>query len=188
MRLMAALWLTVGLLPSARAAPIHFLVAEIPPQQVHRDSYIVSIDSADTSRLDHARSLVAWVASGASPTASPGATIVAATIAMGSDGINRDLLAVGQPQWSWHVVAPIDFTDFSIEILDGYPSLVEADLDWWFDNTGGAIAFWNYTVVAELGAVPEPSAWSAWLVVVPLIARRRRSASRAVKGYDTSAA
>ena len=63
---------------SAIAGPIQFIVAEFPGQEVHNDSYVISIDEQDSNRLRHARALVEWIDSGAAPENSPGSTIVVA--------------------------------------------------------------------------------------------------------------
>jgi hypothetical protein len=39
--------------------------------------------------------------------------------------------------WSWHLdPASIEFADFTIEVCDGCPSMVEGDLDYWVDTVG----------------------------------------------------
>ena len=130
------------------AAPVYFVVSEIDP--VHGDSYVLPLESA--ADIAHARALIA-----SGPAA--GTPIVVAHIAPGSDGINRNILAPGEPLWSWHVDAFDGFADMTAEILDGWPSFVEQDLAGWIANTNGYIGFWNYTVTAELPAVvPLPGA------------------------------
>ena len=138
------------------AGPIHFLVAELPGNEVHNDSYVLSIDEQDTDRIDHARALADWVASGANPVDSPGATIVVSSIAAGQNGINRNAIVEGEPLWNWHPTGNADFADFTAEILDGWPTFVEQDVDGWIANTNGNVGFWGYTVVEELAPVPEP--------------------------------
>ena len=160
-----------------QAAPIGFLVAQPPQGRIHHDSYVIAIDSADAARLNHARALLGWVRSGADPNESPGATIVVADIRPGGDGINRNALAPGQPIWNWRVEGQVEFTDFTIEILDGTPTMVEDDVIAWIANTGGAVGFWSYTVVAELGVVPEPSSWG-FIAISAIMTARRRSRIR----------
>jgi len=80
--------------------------------------------------------------------------IVGARIAAGADGVNRDLLAPGAPEWSWHVTEFVQFAEGAAEILDGSPAAVENDVEGWIANTGGLIGFAYYTVVQE---VPEAS-------------------------------
>ncbi len=165
---------------STSAGPIQFVVAEFPSEKVHNDSYLISIDDGDVSRLNHARALVDWVASGADPQNSPGATIVVANVVAGEDGINRDILADGMPLWSWHTTNPINFADFTIEILDGWPTFVEQNVNSWIANTNGAVGFWGYTVVEELETVPEPttSALAIGLSLLVLGVRSRTGVPR----------
>ena len=147
--------------PFAAAETIHFLVAERPENAVHGDSYVLPL--SDPAAIAQARALI-----DAEPGTLP--SIVVAHIAAGADGVNRDHLAPGAPAWSWHVTEFEGFSDFAIEILDGWPTYVEQDVNGWIANTGGTIGFWSYTVVAELPAVPEPS--TAVLLVVGLVAAR----------------
>jgi len=135
-------------IPSAAAETVYFLVAERPEAVVHRDSYVLPL--SDPAAIAQARALI-----DAEPGTLP--SIVIANIAAGADGINRDYLAPGAPAWSWHVTGFEGFSDFAIEILDGWPTFVEQDVQGWIANTGGTIGFWSYTVTAELAAVPEPA-------------------------------
>ncbi|MGD2135255.1 MAG: hypothetical protein PVF27_03800 [Gemmatimonadales bacterium] len=55
--------------------------------------------------------------------------IVNGELARGDGGFN-------QP-WSWHMIPEtVEIADFTIELCDGQPSLVEADLDYWIDTVG----------------------------------------------------
>jgi hypothetical protein len=119
---------------------IRFVVAEVEP--FHGDSYVLPL--SDPSAIAHARQLIAQGRDA-------GPSIVSAKIAKGANGINRDVLAGGAPVWSWHVTEFEGFYDNTIEILDGWPTYVEGDVDGWIANTnGGYIGFWTYTVTAEL--------------------------------------
>lgn len=140
---------------ACQAGVITFVVGEIDP--LHHDSYIIQIDDLDTVRLNHARSLITWVQSGAIPTQSPGATIVFANIAAGADGVNRNALSLGEPLWNWRTTGPVNFVDITAEIFDGWPTFVEQDISGWIQNTNGRVGFWGYTVVREISSVPEPS-------------------------------
>jgi uncharacterized protein (TIGR03382 family) len=150
----------------ASAATIQFVVAERPGEVVHGDSYILPLSDPDD--IAHARALL---------TAEPGtlAPIAVANVAAGADGINRDWLAPGRPAWSWHVTEFQGFADFTVEVLDGWPTFVEQDVPGWIANTGGQIGFWSYTVVAEL-TVPEPvtGAMPLALLLAACGLRRRR--------------
>jgi hypothetical protein len=145
-----AAWLCVTAAP-AHAGRIAFLAAEFPNAILHNDSFVVTIDDADAPRLEHARRLVDWIAGGGDEKTSPDRRIVVTDIAPGADGINRDWRAPGAPAWSWHAIGEAEFVDFTIEILDGWPTFVEQDVPGWMANTGGRIGFWSYTLVAELG-------------------------------------
>ena len=141
------------------ALEIQFGLSELPGDvDPHGDSLVVVIPETETELISHARALVDWVKSGADPMQSPGSTILVTEIALGSDGINRNYLAEGEPLWSWHAVGTPSFADFTIEILDGWPTFVEQDVDAWIANTNGQIGFWGYTVTEEIGPlVPEPA-------------------------------
>jgi hypothetical protein len=147
----------------------HFLVAERPEFAVHGDSYVLPL--VDPAAIDHARALI---------TAPPGdlSSIVVARIASGADGVNRDQLASGAPAWSWHVTEFLEFADFTAEILDGWPTFVEEDVDGWIANTGGLIGFWNYTVIAELPVVPEPASATLFVAAAAIVVAHIRYRAR----------
>ncbi len=49
------------------------------------------------------------------------------TLARGDGGFNMP--------WSWHLLPKtVEVADFTIELCDGRPSMVEADLDYWVDT------------------------------------------------------
>lgn len=160
---------------SARAGVVYFVVAEPPGVAEAGDSFVLPL-SADTD-IAHARDLIARGADAA------GASIVFAEISAGADGINRDVLAPGEPLWNWHVSAFEGFGDIGIELVDGNPTMVEEDVAGWILNTRrdesdtrGHIGFWSYTVVSELDAVPSvplPAAVPAGLIglVAVVVAR-----------------
>ena len=128
----------------ASAEAVEFLVAEVPGAEVHGDSYVLLLE--DPADIAHARDLI-------ENGEAAGRRLAAVRIAPGSDGRNRDVLAPGEPLWSWHQTAFEGFADATIEICDGWPGYVEQDVKGWIANTNGAICFWTYTVVQEL---PEP--------------------------------
>src|SRR4030095_3234219 len=146
------------------APPVYFLVGELPGQEVHHDSYVLPL--TDPTDVQHARDLISQAPGG-------GGTIVFADIAKGTDGINGDYTLPDTGPWSWHVTKFNGFGDFGIELLDGWPTFVEEDVDSWIANTNGQIGFWNYTVVQELTTVPQPAAISG-LFSIALLARRPR--------------
>lgn len=133
----------------ARAGTVYFLMAELPGQRIHNDSYILPLD--DPADIAAARDIV---------NQGPGkakAHIAFASIAPGSDGINQNLLSPFQT-WSWHVTGFLGFAERGAELFDGWPTFVESDVAGWMDNTDGVIGFWGYTVVAEV-VIPEPASW-----------------------------
>jgi hypothetical protein len=134
----------------AQPETILFLVAETDP--VHGDSYVLPL--TDPQDVADARALIAQgPASGIGP-------IVSAHIVAGTDGLNRDYRNPAKPAWSWHVDRFDGFAEAAIELCDGWPGYVEEDVQRWIQNTAGAICFWDYTVVEELGPVPaRPGTW-----------------------------
>jgi hypothetical protein len=133
-----------GAAPQAATAAVEFLVAEFSGAEVHGDSYVLLLE--DPADIAHARALI-------EKGEAAGRRLASVRIAPGSDGRNRDVLAPGEPLWSWHQTAFEGFADATIEICDGWPGYVEQDVKGWIANTNGAICFWTYTVVEEL---PEP--------------------------------
>jgi hypothetical protein len=123
----------------AKTETIRFLVSEFDNPD-HGDSYVLPLSNPDD--IAHARRLI-------SEGRGIGAPLVVATIAKGANGINRNYLATGSQPWSWHVSEFEGFTDSTVEILDGWPTYVESDIDGWIANTNSYIGFWNYTVTAE---------------------------------------
>ncbi|MBN2020145.1 MAG: hypothetical protein JW749_07970 [Sedimentisphaerales bacterium] len=121
---------------------IYFLVAETNP--FNGDSYVLPL--TEPNDIAHARDLIAYGPS-------IGQKIVVANIACNPDGINRDYYNPTHQTWSWHVTEFVSFAGITAEILDGWPGLVESDCLGWSGN--GRIGFWAYTVVEELGPVPN---------------------------------
>lgn len=129
------------------ASTVYFLVAEWPGRENHFDSYVAPL--SDPADIAHARDLIAR-----GPVAA-GRAILAARIAKGANDVNRDYRDSYRRQWSWHVSDVEGFGDMAIEVCDGWPAFVESDVDYWVNNVG-AICFWSYTVVAELGDLSVP--------------------------------
>lgn len=132
---------------SAQISTNFFLVAEPPSKVVWGDSFVIAL--TNMAHTAHARDLIAR---GADQAGSP---IIIANIAAGADGWNRNLRTDSAKAWSWHITGVTGFGDFTAEILDGWPTFVESDVQGWIQNTGGQIGFWNYTVVAELPLKPR---------------------------------
>lgn len=141
----------------AQAGTVYFVVAERPGAAVHHDSYVLPLSEPED--IAHARDLVIR-----GPDAA-GSPLVFASVVAGADGINRNVLAEGEPPWNWHVSAFEGFGDFGIELVDGNPTYLESDVQGWIRNTSrgdgdvGHIGFWNYTVVSELAGpvIPLPA-------------------------------
>ena len=130
-----------------------FVVAENPSLVdpcVRCDPFILPL--SDPNDIESAREIIA---TGANP------GIIFAKIVAGSDGVNRDVLAPGEPLWSWHVIEFLGFATIVVpEFPEYWPRFVESDVDGFIemhpdpDEAGvGVIAFRKYTIVAE---VPEP--------------------------------
>jgi hypothetical protein len=126
-----------------------FVVAEIfSPFCSHCDSFVLPL--SDPADIADARTLI-----NEGPGGSVG-SIPVMNLTVGSDGENRDVLAIGEPLWSWHVTSFTGFADFTIELCDGWPGLIEQDPAAFLANTGGQFCPWGYTVVAEL-PTPVPA-------------------------------
>jgi hypothetical protein len=146
--------------PAACAGTVYFVVAELPGVEEHHDSFVLPL--SQPADIAHARDLIARGPDVA------GSSIVFASVVAGADGVNRDVLAPGEPLWHWHVSGFEGFGDFGIELVDGNPTFLESDVAGWIQNTKredpavGHIGFWNYTVVSEIAAgpvtVPLPAA------------------------------
>jgi hypothetical protein len=161
--------------PTADAETRYFKVAEWPGNVKVGDSYLLPL--TDPAHIAHAENLI---------TLGPGTagrTIPLARIAPVPDGINRDLNQPGHPFWSWHVTELVDFVDVTIEIYDGRPSMVEDDLNFWMNNTGGMIGFWSYTVVEDVThLIPEPASHALFsLGGMLLLCRRRRQCAPSIR-------
>src|SRR5688500_1334175 len=113
----SAVCLVVFFSSAAWAGPVYFVVAERPDNPaVHHDSYLLPLTRA--ADIAHARLLLEQ---GPENVDDP---IVGAYIAKGSDGINRNILAEGEPLWSWHIESFDTFAGGSIEIVDSWPTYI----------------------------------------------------------------
>ena len=67
--------------------------------------------------------------------------VVSGALVSGSGGINSP--------WKWHLDATtVHVSDMAIELCDGRPSMVDADLAYWLNNVGHFCP-WGATVVRE---------------------------------------
>ncbi len=135
---------------------IYFLVAKpkVNDAVVQRDSYILPLSRPED--IDHARYLISLGRSIFEDDGVLHRTIVGARVGPGKDGINRNYFDPTFPEWSWHVVEFLEFSDVSADILNGSPTELEDDPAWYsgIDPRRGGIGFWAYTVVRELGPAP----------------------------------
>lgn len=127
---------------------VEFVVAE-KGTPFHGDSYILPL--TDPADIREARDILHGL-NGIK-------TICVPVIADGADGINRNVLAAGEPLWTWHVIDFLGFAETTAEVLDGWPTYVEqhkgAYIHFPPDGDGtGLIGFWSYTVDEELGPGP----------------------------------
>lgn len=68
--------------------------------------------------------------------------IISAPLRRGDGGFNAP--------WSWHFDPDsVEFADFTIELCDGCPHMVEEDLDYWID-TVGRYCPWSTELVARV--------------------------------------
>ncbi|MDA3934359.1 MAG: hypothetical protein PF630_08565 [Gammaproteobacteria bacterium] len=147
----------------------YFRVAEINKPCFHCESFILPLSDPDD--IAQAENLI-------ENGPESGGTIAVSQIVAGSDGINRDLNAPDEPLWSWHIVSFDGFSDITIELCDGWPSLIESDVDEFIRNTSGPlqpgrgqICFWGWTVVDEVrgsGTFAVPALSSFWILLLAL--------------------
>lgn len=76
-----------------------------------------------------------------------------ARLASGEEGVLNGALEPGDggfnAPWSWHMTpASVEVPDMAIEVCDGRPSMVEADLDYWLD-TVDRFCPWGAVVTAR---------------------------------------
>jgi hypothetical protein len=75
-------------------------------------------------------------------------------LASGTEGVITGPLVAGDggfnAPWSWHMdPQSVEVADLAIELCDGRPSMVEADLPYWLD-TVGQFCPWGATVVERV--------------------------------------
>jgi len=68
--------------------------------------------------------------------------VITGDLATGDGGFNSP--------WSWHIEpGTVEVADVAIELCDGRPSMVEADIDYWI-NTVGRFCPWSARVLSRL--------------------------------------
>ena len=113
------------------------------------DSYVLPLSEPED--IEFARLLVSG----------GGFRMVVATVTVGSDGINRDMLAPGEPEWSWHVTKFHGFATAAIELCDGTPTMTEVSAQNMYEGDEMDICYWSYTVVEEVTDF-DPVERSTW--------------------------
>ena len=144
----ASLWLmTSATWCRADSNAVYFVFVEWPSPS--RDSFVALIKRPDL--IEFARSYLM-------PNSTNEQRFALVRIAAGRDGINRDYLAPGAPQWSWHVVEFIDFAEAVGESIMTTPSFIETHLTNWIASHNGLAAF-PHKPAMELKSLPPLSAW-----------------------------
>jgi hypothetical protein len=138
-------------MPSTNAGDmVYFLVGptSFAPSDLPHDSCILPIPKKQVADIRHARDLIENLRAPDSPITR---RLVVASIEVGADGINHDLLNPELPAWNWHVKEFAGFWDFTVGEVADSPSAVEKRPAYWAQK---GIAFPSHTVVRDLGEEP----------------------------------
>lgn len=146
----------------------YFVVARPNMYPLLGDSYILPL--ADPDDIEFARLLAAN---------GGGNMIVVAMVTPGSDGINRDVVAPGEPLWSWHVSRFDTFATATIELCDGNPTFTETSAQNWPPGHEEMICYWNFRVMDEIPG-PTPVDGATWGAIKALFAGPPRAAWKKV--------
>lgn len=129
---------------------VYFLVG--PPSfaspQTPRESYVLPIPKNRPIELEQARNLIRYYRSYDSWITG---RIVVADVAVGSGGVNHDLLNPELPAWNWRIWGVPRFADMILGWPAKSPSEIEQNPSFW---TQGGVRFSDYTVIRELGVDP----------------------------------
>src|SRR5262245_8742536 len=138
---MILLSLSVGFASKGCADVIYFVFGYVPaPGNLFQLGSAMVVPLTRPEDIALARALQAG---------SPGiyATIPVMKIAAGADGINRNYLAVGAPQWSWHVTEFIAFAEGTVgSTFDTIPASVEYDVAGFIEKNAATLAFSYYSL------------------------------------------
>jgi hypothetical protein len=149
--LIACHLLLASLLPCrAGLNTVYFVMtSHFPPMPApwtnYQDSFVVPLERLED--IAYARQLIQ---NPNDPNLKHGHTIMA-TFAVGRDGINRNYSAVGAPEWNWHIVDFVWFTD------SGDSEVRAVGLEWIANHEGDLEfkyqlpVFFKYHFSAELG-------------------------------------
>ena len=134
---------TVACLAQARAAVIDFMVAG--PSGSSNESFVLPL--SNPTDIEQARKMM---------TNPPSSKWLVVSVIAGKDGVNRNFSDPAKSPWSWRVTG---FWGLSSAIppenSPDRPSALEADPEFWLSVSGGAVGFFDYTVVAEFGPALE---------------------------------
>lgn len=114
---------------------VYFVFAEAPAPR-GRDAFVLPL-----TRSNDIAFVRSWLRDGDPPQGTP--TTPVFWIACGSDGINRDYLTAGAPQWSWHVVEFVGFAAGVSGHIGSSATYIEGHLDEWMANTRGLTALFH---------------------------------------------
>ena len=127
---------------------ICFLLTEKGNNKCYNDSFVIQLSKPED--IAYARRMIA------EPNNPTLFSTVIAIIVPGADGINRNYLAPGAPEWSWHAKF-LEFAYCSIPEGIFAPTEIEWDLGWIQYLYGGIVCFGYYRITAELGPILEVS-------------------------------
>ena len=128
----------------------------------YNDSFVIQLSKSE--EIAYARRIIA------EPTNSElRRTGITASIALGADGINRNYLAPGAPEWSWHIKEFFGFGGCGIPESEFTPTQIEWNPTYFTTKTyvtngssilvGGypypSVCFGNYRITSELGPILE---------------------------------
>ena len=132
------------------AETICFLLKEREKLKRYNDSFVIKLSKPED--IAYARRIIA------EPTNSLLNTGIAASIALGADGINRNYLAPGAPEWSWHIKEFQGFTQGAILEAIFSPTQIEWNPVFFTSRYPYSnIAFLNYRITTELGPILDVS-------------------------------
>lgn len=146
--------------PTVADDTVYFLVGPLPfaGPSTPRESYVLPIPGNRPAELEHARNLIRYLRS---PDSWITGRIVMADVAVGSGGINHDLLNPELPAWNWRIWGVPRFVDMTLGIPAKSPAEIAENPSFW---TQSGVAFGSYSVIRELGvnpvfvhAVPAPN-------------------------------
>jgi hypothetical protein len=130
------------------AQPVYFLFVRQLTVST-RDSLVVPL--VDPAHIAHARDILMH---GYAVAEQKGRLIPVAHAVAGKDGVNRDLLKLGLPEWSWHIDAFLGFGENTAASPDNTATGIENHHDWSDSTLSLGVEFPNYKIQKELGKVP----------------------------------